>query len=447
MSSPNVILVFADQWRAQSLGYAGNTCVQTPNIDRLASQSINATHAVSGCSVCCPARATLLTGQYPLTHGVFVNDVHLSDKATSLGQAFKGAGYDTAYVGKWHVNANGRTNYIPPENRQGFDYWKVLECTHNYNNSFYYAGDSDEKLTWEGYDAIAQTRDVQQYIQNHDQENPFLMVLSWGPPHAPYETAPQKYRDMYKPEDVPLRDNVPTESEEDARKWIAGYYAHCTALDDCMADLLQTLDDKNITDNTIFLFFSDHGDMLGSQGSAKKQQPWEESIRIPFLLRWPAQFGSEGREINDRIDIPDIMPTLLGLCDIDIPNTVEGIDYSNYLNGGNNPSDGAALLQCPHPFGQWNRPQGGREYRGLRTDRYTYARSLDGPWLLFDNEADPFQLNNLVDSPDHADVLNQLDTWLQRRLDALNDKFLPGMDYIEQWGYPVTENGTVPYTN
>ena len=189
--SPHVILIFGDQWRTQAFGYAGNSCVQTPHIDRLASQSINATHAVSGCSVCCPARASLLTGQYPLTHGVFVNDVHLSDRAVSLAQAFKSAGYDTAYVGKWHVNANGRSNYIPPENRQGFDYWKVLECTHNYNNSFYYANDSDEKLTWEGYDAIAQTRDVQDYIQNHDSENPFLLVLSWGPPHAPYETAPE----------------------------------------------------------------------------------------------------------------------------------------------------------------------------------------------------------------------------------------------------------------
>ena len=445
--SPNVILIFGDQWRAQAFGYAGNSCVQTPHIDRFASQSINATHAVSGCSVCCPARASLLTGQYPLTHGVFVNDVHLSDRAVSLAGAFKNAGYDTAYVGKWHVNANGRSNYIPPENRQGFDYWKVLECTHNYNNSFYYANDSDEKLTWEGYDAIAQTRDVQEYIENHDSENPFLLALSWGPPHAPYETAPEKYRAMYRPEDVPLRENVPVESEANAREWIAGYYAHCTALDDCMGDLLQTLDDKGIADDTLLLFFSDHGDMLGSQGSAKKQQPWDESIRIPFLLRWPAQFGMEGREISDPIDIPDIMPTLLGLCGIDVPDTVAGLDFSAYLRGGENPSDGAALLQCPQPFGQWTRDRGGREYRGLRTGQYTYVRSLDGPWLLYDNEADPFQLNNLIDDPEYADVRRELDAWLQRRLDARGDEFLPGADYIRQWGYTVNESGTVPYAN
>ena len=445
--SPNVILVFGDQWRAQAFGYAGNPCVQTPNIDRLASQSINAMHAVSGCSVCSPARASLLTGQYPLTHGVFVNDVPLCYGAMSFARAFKNAGYDTAYIGKWHVNSNGRSQYIPPENRQGFDYWKVLECTHNYNHSFYYANDSDEKLVWEGYDAIAQTRDARDYIQNRNADNPFLLALSWGPPHAPYETAPEKYRAMYRAEDVPLRPNVPPHAEANARNWIAGYYAHCTALDDCMGDLLQTLDDAGIADDTLVLFFSDHGDMLGSQGNAKKQQPWDESIRIPFLLRWPAQFGREGREIHDPIDIPDIMPTLLGLCGIDIPDTVEGLDYSAHLNGGDNPSDSAALLQCPHPFGQWTREKGGREYRGLRTRQHTYIRTLDGPRLLYDNAADPFQLNNLIDDPAHADLRLELDAWLQRRLDAQNDAFFPGAAYIQHLGYTVTKTGTVPYSN
>ena len=446
-AKPNVILVFGDQWRAQDTGYAGNAQVQTPHIDRFAAESVNATHAVSGCSVCSPARASLLTGQYPLTHGIFVNDVCLQNGATSMGQAFKAGGYDTAYIGKWHIDGHGRSNYIPPERRQGFDYWKVLECTHNYNESYYYAGDSDEKLKWESYDAQAQTKDAQQYIREYQGDDPFLMVLSWGPPHAPYETAPEKYRAQYRAEDIELRANVPPEKAADAAEWIAGYYAHCTALDDCMADLLQTLEDQGIDDNTIVLFFSDHGDMLGSQGWDKKQKPWEESIRVPFLLRYPALFGTEGREVNARIDIPDIMPTLLGLCQLAIPESVEGLDFSAYLRGGDDPSDGAALLSCPHPFGQWHRQIGGREYRGLRTVRYTYARSLEGPWLLYDNERDPYQLENLVDSPDAANLLEELDQRLSARLALMGDEFLPGDDYLQQWGYEVDEKGTVPYRN
>jgi arylsulfatase A-like enzyme len=153
------------------------------------------------------------------------------------------------------------------------------------------------------------------------------------------------------------------------------------------------------------------------------------------------------------IDALDVMPTLLGLCGLAIPDTVEGLDYSAYLQGGDDPSDGAVLLMCPQPFGQWSRTSlsdapahGGREYRGLRTRRYTYTRTLDGPWLLLDNEEDPYQMENLVEVPAYAALMRDLDAWLQRRLDALGDEFLPGLEYIRRWGYPVDETGTVPYT-
>lgn len=448
MTQPNVVFVFGDQWRAQATAYAGNSMVQTPHIDALARESVNFTHAVAGCPVCSPYRASLLTGQNPLTHGVFVNDVYLSRDATSLAEAFAGAGYDTAYVGKWHVDGHGRSNYIPPERRQGFDYWKVLECTHNYNHSPYYAGDSDEKLHWDGYDAIAQTRDVQRYIRERESDRPFLLALSWGPPHAPYHTAPEEYQALYDPADVPLRPNVPESSADQARQWLAGYYAHCTALDTCMGDLLETLDEQGIADDTLFVFTSDHGDMLGSQGHQKKQRPWDESIRVPFLLRYPALLGREGRETDAFIDAPDIMPTLLGLCNIGIPNSVEGTDYSGHLMGNGSDVPDSALITCPHPFGQWTRKQfGGMEYRGLRTRRYTYTRTLQGPWLLYDNQEDPYQQTNLIGQSTHASVAEELDQQLQQRLASMNDEFLPGMDYIRRWGYVVSENGTVPYTN
>ena len=439
---PNVVLVFADQWRAQAFGYAGDPNVQTPNLDALARRSVNCTHAVSGCSVCSPARASLLTGQYPLTHGVFVNDVELGQDATSLAQAFSSGGYDTAYIGKWHVNGRGRSSYIPPERRQGFEYWKVLECTHDYNHSAYYAGDSDEQLVWEGYDALAQTRDAQAYLRNRG-DKPFLLFLSWGPPHAPYHTAPEEYQVLYDPAAIALRPNVPADWAESARQWLAGYYAHCTALDDCVGMLLQTLQEEGLEQETIFLFFSDHGDMLGSQGMDKKQKPYEESIRVPFLMRYP---GMDAAELDALIDLPDIMPTMLGLCGLPIPSTVEGIDFSAYLQGGPDPSDGAALLQCPHPFGQWWTGTGGRSYRGLRTRRYTYVRALEGPWLLYDNEADPFQQDNLVGQPGQQDLLDELDAALTHRLAEANDSFLPGPAYLERWGYQVDARGTVPYT-
>jgi arylsulfatase A-like enzyme len=445
VQQPNVVYVFADQWRVQATGYSGNHQVQTPHIDRLAAQSINFTHAVSGISVCCPARACLLTGQHAQTHGVFVNDVHLSDDAVSLGKVFKANGYETAYIGKWHVDGRGRDGYIPPESRQGFDYWKALECTHDYNHSYYYAGDETKARLWEGYDAIEQTRDAQRYIQDRKDDGPFLLMLSWGPPHAPYQTAPPAYQAMYDSEKIELRPNVPEEMAAEARQWIAGYYAHCTALDDCLGELLATIEAAGLAENTIFVFTSDHGDMLGSQGESKKQRPWDESIRVPFLMRWPARFGSPGKRVEATIDTPDIMPTLLSLCDLPIPESVEGLDFAPYLHGEPDPADGAALIYCVHPFGQYTVAQGGREYRGLRTRRYTYVRDLNGPWLLYDNESDPYQLTNLVGNPAVAALQAELDTLLEQRLSERGDRFLPGMEYIRQWQYPVDETGTVPY--
>ena len=173
--------------------------------------------------------------------------------------------------------------------------------------------------------------------------------------------------------------------------------------------------------------------MLGSQGMDKKQKPFEESIRVPFLLRYP---GMDAAEFDALIDLPDIMPTLLGLCGLPIPATVEGIDFSAHLQGGPDPSDGTALLQCPHPFGQWWTGTGGRSYRGLRTRRHTYVRALEGPWLLYDNEADPFQQDNLVGQPGQQDLLDELDAALARRLAAADDPLPPRPSLSRTLGIP-----------
>ena len=443
---PNLVFVFADQWRAEATEYAGNKDVRTPNLDRLAMESINLANAVSCCPVCSPYRASLVTGQYPLTHGVFLNDVRLKDDAVSIAEAYRSAGYETGYIGKWHLDGNQRSEFIPRERRQGFEFWKALGCTHNYNNSFYY-GDENVRLKWDGYDAIAQTREAQRYLRDHAGGPPFILFLSWGPPHSPYETAPEKYRQLFQPEGITLRPNVPEADQEKARQALAGYYAHIAALDDCIGDLLQTLRDTKIEDNTIFVFTSDHGDLLFSHGGQNKQQPWDESIRVPFLLRYPALLDKWGRTIDMPVNTPDIMPTLLGLSGVAIPRTVQGSDFSSVLVGKSLVTDNAALICCPAPFGQWTRARGGREYRGVRTRRYTYVRDLEGPWLLFDCEKDPWQLDNFCNRPEHAGLQAELDALLSKRLNETKDEFLPCGDYIRRWDYQVDESGTVRYTN
>ncbi len=442
---PNIVLVIADQWRHEAFGYAGNPDVKTPNLDRLQKEGMDFVNAVSGMPVCSPARASLLTGQRPLTHGVFLNDVPLDPNATTLAKVLGKAGYDTAYIGKWHLNGDGRSAFIPVERRQGFEYWKVLECTHDYNHSAYYA-DGPEKLYWQGYDAIAQTHDAAAYLRGRENSaKPFFLMLAWGPPHNPYFTAPEAYRAMYEPAKLTLRPNVPKRSQATARKDLAGYYAHCTALDDCMGELQRALQETGEATNTIVIFTADHGDMLGSQAMERKQRPYDESIRIPLLIRLPPRFHVGARQLDSVMSMEDFMPTLLSLCGVPIPKTVEGADYAAYLRGGADPKE-ATVISCVAPFGEWTRAQGGKEFRGLRTKRYTYVKDLNGGWLLFDNQADPYQTNNLANQTNSSKLQAELDSKLTEKLKANGDAFLPGDAYVKKWGYQVDTNGTVPYT-
>ena len=442
---PNLVFILADQWRAQATGYAGDANAKTPNLDKLAAESVNFSNAVSGCPVCCPYRASLMTGRYPLTHGVFLNDVRLNTDAVSIAHAFNKAAYETGYIGKWHLDGRDRSAFTPRERRQGFKFWKAFGCTHNYNNSFYYANENI-KLKWDGYDAIAQTSEANRYIRENAGAKPFALFLSWGPPHAPYQTAPEKYRKMFSESTIKLRPNIPEKFEAQARKTLAGYYAHIAALDDCIGQILRTIKESRIEKDTILVFTSDHGDMLYSQGGQKKQQPWDESILVPFLLRYPAALGGKGKIINMPINALDIMPTLLGLSGIEIPETVEGKDFSGIIKGVEKPKDDSALISCPSPFGQWTRARGGREYRGIRTPRYTYVRDLKGPWLLYDDKKDPFQIDNLCDKPQNRDLQKKMEALLAKKLKQTNDEFLPGPEYIKKWGYIVGKNGTVRYS-
>lgn len=442
---PNVVFVLADEWRAQDVGYNGNRDVITPNLDKLAKKSVCFTNVISACPVCCPYRASLMTGQYPLTTGVFMNDLMLNPDAVSLGKCFKTAGYETAYIGKWHIDGHGRSSFIPKERRQGFDYWKVLECTHNYNNSWYWDND-DKKKKWNGYDAFAQTKDAVTYLRETEKSpKPFFLFLSWGPPHTPFETAPESFKQKYRQKNLKLRANVPADLKDMAINDLIGYYGHISALDSCIGVLQKALAETGLDRNTIFIFTSDHGNMIRSHGLMNKQQPYEESILVPMLIRYPAQWGNRGKKNDLLIGTPDLMPTLLGMCGIPVPGSVEGEDKSPVLKGEVKDDTEAVLIACYQPFGQWPRKQGGMEYRGVRTKKYTYVKTLNGPWLLFNNRKDPYQLKNLITDPGYHEIAEDLELKLKTLLAATNDQFLPGMDYVRKWGYVTDETGTIPY--
>ena len=443
---PNIVYLLCDQWRASATGYAGDPNVRTPNLDRLEKNSLNLVNAVSVCPVCTPYRAALMTGRYPTSTGMFLNDAHLPESEVCLGEVLKSAGYATGFIGKWHLDGHGRTAYIPPERRRGWEYWKAAECDHDYNHSHYYTGNSPVKQFWDGYDAFAETKDAQQYILDHASgSQPFALVVSYGAPHFSLAVAPPEYTALYPLDTIKLPPNVPPQMQASARVQAHEYYAHCTALDKCIGDVLGTLEQMGIAKNTIVVFTADHGEMMGSHGAppTMKQVPWSEASNVPFLIRYPAIQDGRGRMVRTPLTTPDIFPTLLGLAGVKIPGTVEGEDLSPLLRN-NKEEDRAALYMNVSPFAGHGF---NHEYRAIRTDRYTYVRSIEGPWFLYDDKQDPNQMANLVGNREYVTLQAELDDRLRAELKKIGDDFRPARAYLEEWGYNLTPGKSLPYAD
>lgn len=443
---PNVVFILVDQWSANALGYSGDPNVITPSLDAFAGKAVNFSNTVSVCPVCTPYRASLLTGRYPTSTGMFLNDAYLPDEELCLAEIYKNEGYSTAYFGKWHLDGHGRLDFTPPERRQGFDYWMALECSHDYNNMPYYDNDSPEMKTWEGYSPFALSKASQEYItRNNENDQPFFMFVSFATPHFPHHTALQEYKALYKSDEFKLNPNVPEEIQEKVRKELLGYYAHCTATDKAIGALLSKLGELDLMDNTIVVFTSDHGEIMGAHGMnvTQKQVPFIESVNVPFLISMPEN-SLKGKKIEMPVTTPDISATLLSLSGIDIPESFEGRDFSEIAAGKKKSKDQAALYMSVSSFARVQE-QFKKEYRAIKTQKYTYVKGISGAWLLFDDENDPYQMNNLAGKPEFTELQKQLDEQLMSELDHINDDFRPGKSYIEEWGFEVVENGHIPY--
>ncbi|MDQ3541482.1 MAG: sulfatase [Chloroflexota bacterium] len=323
---PNVLFVFADQMRGMDLHCAGNPDVITPNLDRFAAEGTRFSRAFASVPVCTPSRAVMLTGRYPLANRVIGNDLPLSDDMPTIGEWFRDSGYRTGYIGKWHLDGVPRGRFTPPGSRRhGFDHWAAYNCSHDYVRPEKWYRDDPAPVIIEGYEPEAQTTEALDFLATQD-ERPFCLVVSWGPPHDPYPMVPERYRERYDPQTLTLRPNVrplrpATENLArglEPRRTLADYYAAITALDEQFERLLDGLEAAGQAEHTIVVFTSDHGDQLWSHGTMKKQQPFEESIHIPLICRWPGRIpagrpqGRRRRGVSSRAE--RLEPRLVG-CD------------------------------------------------------------------------------------------------------------------------------------
>jgi arylsulfatase A-like enzyme len=404
---PNLVFIFADQFREESLPSRDGDVV-APNLQRLMQEGVTLSRTYTSNPVCTPARASIISGLYSHTHGLIQNNLRLRTDLTSIAHVYREHGYRTGYIGKWHIDGEEKPGFVPPgPRRQGFDYWAAFNRGHNYWDSVYFR-DEPQPIHAKGYEPDYQTDLAIDFIRDN-MERPFCLFMSWGPPHTPFHPSEQHPDDRWEglePDHIRLRPNVPVQEEKTAREELAGYNTHITALDHNFGRIMDALEDQGLNGNTILVYTSDHGDMLGSLALYRKGQPLEESIHIPFIVKYPRELG-QGIQNEVLFHTVDFMPTLLALSGLDIPENVQGRDLSQAITKGD-PSLGPEAVYIEGKMGKEE------EFRAIRSHRHLLSVKVSNlaTTHLYDTTADPYQMNNLAGDP----AVEELERQLRKRL-------------------------------
>lgn len=451
----NLIYVFADQLRYSSVGFNGDEKASTPCLDALAPNCLNMTNTVSGHPVCAPYRASLFTGQYTTSTGMVINEIRINPNHRCFAHVLNDAGYETCYIGKWHLYAaqlgnhyNTKNSFIPPgENRLGFnDYFAAYNFHHEYYAPHaYYHLDTDEKIFVDGYEPDAQTdMAIEQLTRLSKGDKPFALFLSIGTPHDPWtkENAPEGYYDLFKDTKFGHPENYSPFNDKHADGWAKFkpsqrrklpeqqrvYYSMVANLDMNVGRLVRAVSDLGLDDDTIFVFTSDHGEMFGSHGRHAKNIFYEEAVRVPFLIKWGDKIASG--KCPTCFNTVDIMPTLLSMMGLEIPDSVQGIDISRAILNGEDISN-PCLMMGTGPTAIWG---DGFEWRAIRTERYTYAKYLsDSSEYLFDNIDDPYQMKNLAGKRQYYELKASLKAEMYRKMNEIGDRFDVNSYYKKHW--------------
>lgn len=443
---PNLLFLFPDQFRLAALGEASGLPhadpVQVPNLVRLAANGRVLTHAISNFPVSSPFRGMLMTARYPFRNGVHGNcnlahaaqGIGLPERLPCFSDVLHEAGYHCGYIGKWHLDAPSLSQlphtegfrpdaaggglwdaYTPPgPRRHHFDFWHAYGCCDRHLKPHYWVGEAalDERLDVDGWSSRHEADVAIDYLLNRhgerDADKPFALFVAFNPPHTPFEEVPPEYLAPYEnlgSQQLLGRGNVPAAVADKLASEARQYFAAVSGVDAQVGRILAALAQSGEADNTLVVFTSDHGEMLGSHGLMHKKVWYDEALRIPFILHWPGKIPPGQDDLL--LSVPDIQPTLLALLGVPVAQSVragwQGQDYSRQLLGLGGERPDAALYYRIEP----SSPQFGQ--RGLRTRRYSYVleRSAGGErqWL-FDLQADPWQLRNLAAAePDLCRVL------------------------------------------
>ncbi len=416
---PNVIVFFTDQQRWDTSGLHGNPLDLTPNFDRMAQRGTHFFNAVTCQPVCAPARACLQTGLYATQNGVFRNGIALADDAVTLANCFGQAGYDTGYIGKWHLAGDGpdggRRLVVPKERRGGYDYWLAAELTEFVSDAYNAVlFDEDGKpVKLPGYRVDATTDAAIRYIDEHNKQ-PFFLFLSFLEPHFQNHRddypAPDGYEERYRGRWVPPDLAALGGS---THQHLAGYYGMVKRLDEALGRLVDALKSLDLLENTIVLFTSDHGCHFKTRNGEYKRSCHESSVRVPAAA-WGPGFDGGGR-VDRLVSLVDFMPTLLDAAGLALPEGISGRSIMPLLRGG---EAGGVKAGREEALIQVSEAQVGR---AIRTKRWKYSvsapdkdgyRDMDSDTyveeFLYDVQSDPYELTNLIGFESHREVAQRL---------------------------------------
>jgi len=434
---PNVLFVFSDEHRWCSLPFTQMPDAVTPTFAQFAGEGTSFDRCISNCPICVPYRGMLMTGLWPQESrigpdnralaGVGPKEAGRTIGRYGLARTFREAGYVTGYVGKWHLVDDSVYG-------AGFDYHKDwLYGDDHWTTKWRDVPSKEEYRTYKDYNAIGMTDQTLDFVrQNAGGEQPFFMMLSWNPPHWRWDDAPEEFVDLYPEDRISYRPNVTPQYKEGKQLlYYRHYHAHISAIDAQMKRLLESLDELGIAENTIVVYTADHGSSFGSNGMYSKRNPYDESNRVPFLIRWPGHVPAKKRS-DLLMGAIDIYPTLCGMTGIDPPAHCHGQDLSAAMLGRPCEADDSQFIfdvYCQANYMREQRNPGGHNwnapYRGVETGRYTFAVDSRGKELLFDNVEDVYQMKNLADDPAAATIKAALAAQLSEWVRKAEDPYIP----------------------
>lgn len=458
-SLPNILLIITDQQRTDTLGFMGQTPCRTPNMDRIAHEGISFDRALCTSPLCLPSRASIFTGKYPHQINMMDNSDTLQDPPV-LTDLLQKHGYYTAYAGKWHLEPGGAPKALrnklkelgleelrkaaPITGERIIDRWfddAYGQSTADYSDWCEENGlpdgwpvsdpdvrthrkpsmsipkpkrqELDPKHTFDAW----VTDIALDYLRARPAEKPFFIVAGYFGPHPPF-LIPEPYYSMYDADEIPEPPNFGPqtgkpqanttsyyhqlfkdqgESWEEWKKTTAVYWGYCTMMDDLVGRLLDELEAQEILDDTLVIFISDHGEMLGAHGLWHKMMPYREALRVPFLMRFPGKI-TPGIRSQANVSLIDIPPTLLALINESVTD-MQGRDISPAFHDGKEFQEDAYRFSEHRPLGDWHNAV---EWRLVTDNRYKYVWNQGDLDEFYDLQADPYELNNRIDVSDLA---------------------------------------------